>query len=69
MGVTADRHDFIPDAVKHGAAAIVVSKDVPDPGVPVIRVPDTTRELPYLCQKFYDYPDKTLKMIGVTGTD
>ena len=25
-GVTADRHDFIDDAIKHGAAAIIVSK-------------------------------------------
>ena len=35
----------------------------------MIKVPDTNRELPYLCQKFYDYPDQKLKMIGVTGTD
>lgn len=69
MGVTADRHDFIPDAVKNGASAIVVSRDVDDPGVPVVKVPDTNKELPYLCQKFYDYPDQKLKMIGVTGTD
>ena len=69
MGVTADRHDFIDDAIKHGASAIVVSRDVGEKSVPVIKVPDTNRELPYLCQKFYDYPDKTLKMIGVTGTD
>lgn len=69
MGVTADRHDFIDDAKKHGAAALVVSKDITDPDIPVIKVPDTNRELPYLCQKFYDYPDQTLKMIGVTGTD
>ncbi len=69
MGVTADRHDYIPDAKAHGAAALVVSKDITDPDIPVIKVPDTNRELPYLCQKFYDYPDKTLKMIGVTGTD
>lgn len=69
MGVTADRHDYIDDAIKNGAAAIVVSKDIRDKDVPIIKVPDTNRELPYLCQKFYDYPDKTLKMIGVTGTD
>lgn len=68
-GVTADRHDFIDDAIKHGAKAIVVSKDVGEKKVPVIKVPDTNRELPYLCQKFYDYPDQKLKMIGVTGTD
>jgi UDP-N-acetylmuramoyl-L-alanyl-D-glutamate--2,6-diaminopimelate ligase len=69
MGVTADRHDFIDDAIKHGASAIVVRKDVGDKPVPIIKVPDTNRELPYLCQKFYDYPDNKLHMIGVTGTD
>ena len=68
-GVTADRHDFIEDAKKHGASAIIVSKDIRDSEVPTIKVPDTNRELPYLCQKFYDYPDHKLKMIGVTGTD
>lgn len=69
MGVTADRHDFIDDAIKNGASAVIVSKDVGKKSVPIIKVPDTNRELPYLCQKFYDYPDKKLKMIGVTGTD
>ena len=69
MGVTADRHDFIDNAIENGASAIVVSKDIRDKRVPIIKVPDTNRELPYLCQKLYDYPDKKLKMIGVTGTD
>ena len=69
MGVTADRHDFIDEAIKNGAAAIIVSKDIRNKPVPIIKVPDTNRELPYLCQKFYDYPDQKLKMIGVTGTD
>ena len=54
-GVTADRHDFIDDAIKHGASAIIVSKDIRDERVPIIKVPDTNRELPYLCQKFYDW--------------
>ena len=69
MGVTADRHDFIDEAIKNGVSAIVVSKHIRDKEVPIIQVPDTNRELPYLCQKFYDYPDTKLKMIGVTGTD
>ena len=69
MGVTADRHDFIDAAINNGASAIVVSKDIRDKSVPIIKVPDTNRELPYLCQKFYDYPDTKMKMIGVTGTD
>ena len=69
QGVTADRHDFIDDAIKHGASAIIVSRDVSENRVPVIKVPDTNRELPYLCQKFYDYPDHELKVLGITGTD
>lgn len=69
MGVTADRHEFIGDAISHGASAVVVSRDVGDIGVPVVKVPDTNRELPYLCQKFYDYPDQKLKVLGITGTD
>lgn len=68
-GVTADRHDFIDEAIKNGASAILVSKDIRGKSVPIIKVPDTNRELPYLCQKFYDYPDKKMTMIGVTGTD
>ena len=68
-GVTADRHDFIDEAKKNGASALIVSKDVNEHDIPVVKVPDTNRELPYLCQKFYDYPDQKMKMIGVTGTD
>lgn len=67
-GVTADRHDFVEDAIKNGAAAIVASKKI-DVTVPVIYVEDTNKELPLLCARFYDHPDKKLKLFGVTGTD
>lgn len=69
MGVTADRHDFIDEAIKNGASAVVVSRDVGRKKVPIIKVPNTNKEFPYLCQKFYDYPDHNLGLIGVTGTD
>ena len=55
MGVTADRHDFIDEAIKNGASAIVVSRDVGKKSVPVIKVDDTNKEMPKLCQKFYVY--------------
>ena len=64
-----DNHNFIDEAIKKGASCIIVSKDVGAKSVPVIKVPDTNRELPFLCQKFYDYPDLKLKTIGITGTD
>ena len=69
MGVTADRHDFIDDAISHGASAVLVSREVGDKSVPVVKVDDTNKELPYLCQRFYDYPDKEIKVLGITGTD
>ncbi len=68
-GVTADRHDFIDDAIKNGASAIVVSRDVGEKEVPVIKVKDTNAELPELCRRFYDYPERKLHMISVGGTD
>ena len=68
MGATVDRHDYIEDAIKRGASAIVVSKDV-NFDIPIIKVENTNKELPILCSKFYDHPDKRIKMLGVTGTD
>lgn len=69
MGVTADRHDYIDEAINNGAAAIVVSRDVEEVKVPVIKVEDTNKELPLLEARFYDYPEKELTIIGVTGTN
>ena len=69
MGVTADRHDFIDEAIANGASAIVVSRDVGKKSVPVIKVDNTNLELRKICAKFYDYPCEFLYMIGVTGTN
>lgn len=64
-----DRHNCIEEAIRNGASTIIVSKNVTDPRVAIIKVPDTNREFPYLCQKFYDFPDKKMTMVGVVGTD
>lgn len=68
MGVKVDRHNYIDDAIKNGAVAVVVSKHIKC-DVPTIEVEDTNLELPKICSKFYDYPNKKLNLIGVTGTD
>lgn len=67
-GVTADRHDFIGDAIKNGAVAVVVSRDV-EASVPIVKVSDTNKELPLLASRFYDHPEEKLTMLGITGTD
>ena len=53
-GITADRHDYIDDAIERGASAVVVSRDVGEKKVPVIKVPDTNKELPYLLNYYKD---------------
>lgn len=68
-GVSADRHDYIDEAIKNGASACLISRDVGEKSVPLIKVQNTNLEFPYLCQRFYDYPDSRMKTIGVTGTD
>ena len=67
-GVTADRHDFVRDAVKNGAVAIVASHPI-KVDVPVIYVDDTNKELVNVSKKFYDYPEEKLGIIGITGTN
>ncbi len=67
-GVTADRHDFIDDAIKNGASALVVGKDV-KVKVPTIKVDNPNEELPNLVARFYNHPEKSLKLVGITGTD
>ncbi len=67
-GVTADRHDFIEEAIQNGASAVVVQKEVAC-SVPTILVENTNLELPFLASRFYDYPERELKLIGITGTN
>ena len=69
MGVTADRHEYIDDAIERGAAAIIVSKEKEEKSVPVVKVEDTNKELPKICRAFYDNPDEKLILISVGGTD
>lgn len=68
MGFSVDRHDYVKEAEQKGARALVISRDV-ESTLPKIKVKDTNKELMNIINKFYDYPSKKVKMIGVTGTD
>ena len=67
-GVTCDRNDFIEEAIKNGASAIVSNKNH-EINIPLIKVKDTNKELYKICRKFYNFNQKELKIIGVTGTN
>lgn len=66
---TMDRHLFIDDAIKRKAAAIIVSKNIEDKQIPLIKVDDTNKTFSEIIKKFYDYPLNEMNIIGVTGTD
>lgn len=68
-GVKEDRHKYINEAIKKGAAAIVVSKKIKEKNIPIIKVKDTNKALIEICKKFYDNPEEKIEVIAVTGTD
>jgi UDP-N-acetylmuramoyl-L-alanyl-D-glutamate--2,6-diaminopimelate ligase len=67
-GSQADGHRFIPDAVRRGAAAIVVEQPQ-SAGTPEIVVRDGRRAAIALAAAWYDYPARRLLLLGVTGTN
>ncbi|HSP22751.1 MAG TPA: UDP-N-acetylmuramoyl-L-alanyl-D-glutamate--2,6-diaminopimelate ligase [Planococcus sp. (in: firmicutes)] len=68
-GYTVDGHDFAAQAASQGAALIVAERPIQEIETAVLIVEDTDRVLGLLAAKFYGYPSKALKMIGVTGTN
>jgi UDP-N-acetylmuramoyl-L-alanyl-D-glutamate--2,6-diaminopimelate ligase len=67
-GFTSDGHDFAPDAVERGAAALVCERPL-GLGVPEVVVPDVRAEMPRVAARFYGDPTRELKVVGVTGTN
>ncbi|QYR19332.1 UDP-N-acetylmuramoyl-L-alanyl-D-glutamate--2,6-diaminopimelate ligase [Paenibacillus sp. sptzw28] len=67
-GFQEDRHKFIDDAVKAGAAALIVERDV-TVNIPAIKVPNARYALAALAAHFNGYPSQDIKLIGVTGTN
>ena len=67
-GSQVDGHRYLTDAVRAGAAAVVVEAAQPDLGVPVVVVRDGRRAAIALARAWYGDPARHLSLIGVTGT-
>ena len=68
-GIVRDAHDFIPDVVAKGAAAVIVEKDVElQEGVTYIKVANSRLALACMSAAYFDHPARKLKTIGITGT-
>ena len=67
-GFRADGHDFAPDAVERGAAALVVERPL-GLDVPEVVVPDVRAAMGPAAARFYGDPTRELKVVGITGTN
>ncbi len=67
-GYTVDGHDYIEDAIKNGATAIIAEKNVKC-SVPVTVVENSAEYYQNLLVKEYKDEFKDLKIIGITGTN
>jgi UDP-N-acetylmuramoyl-L-alanyl-D-glutamate--2,6-diaminopimelate ligase len=67
-GSQSDGHQFIADAIRQGATAVVVERPQHS-GVPEIVVRDSRRSALVLGAAWYEHPGRCLTLIGVTGTN
>src|SRR5262245_30538645 len=67
-GMTADGHDFAPDAVDRGAVALVVEREL-ELDVPQVVVGDARASMAPFAARFYADPTAELAVVGITGTN
>jgi UDP-N-acetylmuramoyl-L-alanyl-D-glutamate--2,6-diaminopimelate ligase len=67
-GFTRDGHDFAPDAVQRGAAALVVARPL-GLGVPEVQVDDVRSAMAVAAARFHGDPTASLPVVGITGTN
>ncbi len=70
-GTETDGHEYISQAIKNGAIAIVVEQTPAETeeGINYIVVKDSSKALAVLAANYFDNPAEKIKLIGVTGTN
>ncbi len=70
-GTLSDGHNYIERAIESGAVAIIC-EELPsaiDPTVSYIVVEQSHIALGYIASALYDHPSRSLKLVGITGTN
>ena len=69
-GENNDGHDFIFDAIKKGAVAIIANGRAPATNlVPIIQVDNPRKTMSKIADNFFEQPSSKLNIIGITGTN
>jgi UDP-N-acetylmuramoyl-L-alanyl-D-glutamate--2,6-diaminopimelate ligase len=79
VGSASDGRKFIDEAIARGAAAILCEKDhqyttaeqreYQGKGIPIIPIEELHKKVGFIAAEFYGHPSKSLRVIGVTGTN
>jgi UDP-N-acetylmuramyl-tripeptide synthetase len=72
VAVTGDTEDgwkYIPDVINKGAAAVIAMRDFPGEVRCKGIVADIRSAVAKISARYYDYPSRKLRLIGVTGTN
>jgi len=65
-----DGHNYIKQALRKGAAAVIANgSNLDSLPIPQIRVANPRRAASILAAEFYEHPSKSMKVIGITGTN
>ncbi|MFY0605812.1 MAG: UDP-N-acetylmuramoyl-L-alanyl-D-glutamate--2,6-diaminopimelate ligase [Cyclobacteriaceae bacterium] len=70
-GLQSDGHDFIGQAIKSGATAVLceqLPKDI-DSSVVFIQVENSAAAMGIVAANFFNHPSKKLSLVGITGTN
>ena len=66
-GTKFDGHTVASEMLEKGALCVITEKDL---GLPnEVSVPDSREFYGYLCSAFFGHPEKSLRIVGVTGTN
>ena len=69
-GYNVDGHDYIDEAIKKGATAILIDKKVRyEKNVTYIKVKDTKEAMSIVAKNFFKNPCDKINLIGITGTN
>lgn len=68
-GYKTDGHNYIEQAIKNGAAAVIAEEHTENIKVCEIITDNTRKALSLVSAAYYGYPSKKMKLIGITGTN
>ena len=68
QGEKNDSHDFVYDAIKGGASALVVERKI-DIDFPQVISSSSRKMMSEIAEIFYEFPSREITTVGVTGTN